>query len=192
MNIILFGGAFDPPHLGHQQIAANLLAENLADEVWFVPVKQHSFAKQLSLPIHRLKLLQLQLLPKTKIELYEQEQVGINYTYNTLDALSARYSEHKFSWVIGSDNLAKFYLWGDASGRNYQALLKSYPFYVYPRHGFRFEPLHPGMISLPHFPEIEVSSTQVRARIAAGQTLTGFVTPAVADYIRDHQLYQAN
>src|SRR5689334_22148241 len=108
MKICLFGGAFDPPHLGHQRIAAEIIAQNLADEVWFVPVKTHSFGKPMTDPQQRLAMLQLIQLPHTKIETYELEQTGVNYTFNTLEALAKRYPEHEFSWVIGSDNLEKF------------------------------------------------------------------------------------
>lgn len=189
MRIVLFGGAFDPPHLGHQQIAAHLVESNLADEVWFVPVKIHSFAKDMTVSDHRLAMLQLIQIPKTKIETYELAQTDTNFTFNTLDGVAAKYPEHEFSWVIGSDNLAKFHLWGDKTGRDFKQLLASYKFYVYPRHGFAFEPLYPGMIALENFPEVEVSSTQVRQLVAEVKSLTGFVTPAVADYIKINQLY---
>ena len=189
MRIVLFGGAFDTPHLGHQQIAAHLVESNLADEVWFVPVKIHSFAKDMTVSDHRLAMLQLIQIPKTKIETYELAQTDTNFTFNTLDGVAAKYPEHEFSWVIGSDNLAKFHLWGDKTGRDFKQLLASYKFYVYPRHGFAFEPLYPGMIALENFPEVEVSSTQVRQLVAEVKSLTGFVTPAVADYIKINQLY---
>jgi nicotinate-nucleotide adenylyltransferase len=189
MRIVLFGGAFDPPHLGHQQVAAGLLEANLADQVWFVPVKTHSFAKTMTAPEHRLKMLQLIQLANTKIETYELDQTEINYTFNTLDALAIKYPDHTFSWVIGSDNLAKFHLWGDRTGRNFQQLLNNYQFFVYPRHGFPFEPLYSGMIPLRDFPEVTVSSTQVRQMVAQGQSLTGFVAPLVANYIQTQGLY---
>lgn len=189
MRIVLFGGAFDPPHLGHQQIAASLLQSNLADEVWFVPVKIHSFVKNMTSPEHRLAMLKLIQLPKTRIELYELDQTETNYTFNTLDGLAAKYSEHQFSWVIGSDNLAKFHLWGDKTGRDFQELLAAYPFYVYPRHGFPFQPIYRGMTPLPNLPEVAVSSTQVRQFIATGRSLAGFVSPVVANYIQAQGLY---
>lgn len=190
MKICLFGGAFDPPHLGHQRIAAELIKQEIADEVWFVPVKKHSFGKAMTDSQYRLAMLQLIQLPQTKIETYELEQIGVNYTFNTLEALAARYPEHTFSWVIGSDNLEKFHLWSDANGRTYQDLLRAFPFYVYPRQGFPFEPLYPGMTALTQLPEITVSSTEVRLRLKQHQSLTGFVTPAVANYINTNQLYQ--
>jgi nicotinate-nucleotide adenylyltransferase len=189
MKICLFGGAFDPPHLGHQTVAAELIARGLADQIWFVPTKIHSFGKVMTDEQHRLALLQLIQTQQTRIETYELEQAGVSYSFNTLEALAKKHPEHQFSWVIGSDNLAKFHEWGDAQGRNYQQLLAAFPFYVYPRHGFPFDPLYPGMTALKELPEITVSSTQVRERVVQNQSLTGFVDPAVANYINKHQLY---
>jgi len=189
MRIVLFGGAFDPPHLGHVEVAAELVKAKLADEVWFVPVKIHSFAKNMTQSDHRLAMLKLALPLQTKIETYELSQTEVNYTFNTLDAMAAKYPEHEFSWVIGSDNLVKFHLWGDKTGRDFKQLLASYKFYVYPRHGFVFEPIYPGMVPLKDFPEVTVSSTQVRRLVAEGKSLAGFVTPAVANYIQVNKLY---
>ncbi len=190
MKILLFGGAFDPPHLGHQSIAKNAIAQNLADEVWFVPVRQHSFQKNLSSPAHRLAMLQLILVPGSRIETYEMETTGVNYTFNTLDALTLKYPEHQFSWIIGSDNLASFHKWGDSKGRNYLQLLATYPFYVYPREGSAFHPLYDGMTPLPSMPEVTVSSTQVRTLVAAGKSITELVPSEIAQYIEQNQLYR--
>jgi nicotinate-nucleotide adenylyltransferase len=189
MHIVVFGGAFDPPHLGHQAIAENVVSQGIADEVWFVPVREHSFLKRLSPPEHRLAMLKSLLPAHCRIETYELESEGINYSFNTLDALHQEYPQHQFSWIIGSDNLAKFHTWGDAHGRSYKELLASYRFYVYPREGHAFEPLYEGMVPLPNMPVVTVSSTQVRAAIESGQPYQHLVTPAIANYIAKQHLY---
>ncbi len=189
MKVVLFGGAFDPPHLGHQSVAQNVLAEGLADEVWYVPVRQHSFHKTMSSPAHRLAMLELILRPGCRIETYELETAGTNYTFNTLDALSAKYPEHEFSWLIGSDNLASFHQWGDSLGRDFHQLLATYQFYIYPREGSPFKPLHPGMVPLTNVPVVTVSSTQVRHLFETGQSIVGLVPPAVIDYLHAHTVY---
>lgn len=189
MKICLFGGAFDPPHLGHQTVAAELIKRTFADEVWFVPTKIHSFGKLMTAADKRVAMLSLIQLPQTRIETFELEQTGVSYTFTTLEAMAKKYPEHHFSWVIGSDNLAQFHQWGDGSGREYSQLLAAFPFYVYPRQGFPFQPLYPGMTALRDLPEITVSSTEVRRRVAANQNLAGIVSPAVANYINSHQLY---
>jgi nicotinate-nucleotide adenylyltransferase len=185
MHIVLFGGAFDPPHLGHQNITRALLEQKLADEVWYVPVGEHHFGKKMASAEDRVAMLQLVLDdPRVKIERYEIDTAGISYTHKTLEALSAQYPEHHFSWIIGSDNLPSFHKWGD-----YQALLKEFPFYVYPRKDFPMQPLYEGMTPLQQVPEVAISSTDVRAALRAAHPITNLVDPQVAEYIKQKGLY---
>ena len=190
MKIILFGGAFDPPHLGHQQITHYLLDEQIADEVWYVPAKTHPFAKPMSPAEHRLAMLKLIVDdPRIKIEMYEQEKEGISYSHETLDYLSAKYPQHTFSWIVGSDRLPDFYKWVDSQGRDYLAMLSKYRFYVYPREGSPFEPFYKNMEPLKKAKEWTFSSTEVRQKVKSGEDIQGLVDPAVAAYIQKHHLY---
>ncbi|MBT4124640.1 MAG: nicotinate (nicotinamide) nucleotide adenylyltransferase [Candidatus Pacebacteria bacterium] len=193
MKIFLFGGAFDPPHLGHQYITKNLLKKGLADEVWYVPVKSHPFSKQMSSVEHRLAMLNLLINGdfRIKIETYELEKQGVSYSHETLDALAKKYPEHEFSWVIGSDNLNKFHLWSGGEGRSFRELLKNYSFYVYPRQGFEFSPLYENMIALEEMKEVVVSSTNVREALSKGESILEFVDPKVAEFIEENGLYQS-
>lgn len=188
MNISVFGGAFDPPHLGHEAVVENLLSAGLADEVWYLPVKNHHFAKQMESVEHRLAMLQF-LLTQTsnvKIETYELHQEGINYTYDTLVALSKKYPEHTFSFVIGSDNLKNFYKWLE----NRPKLLE-FPFFVYPRENYEFQPLYENMTPLIMMPEVTISSTDIREKIKHGTSLKGLVRSEVEEYIMQNKLYLA-
>lgn len=196
MNISVFGGAFDPPHLGHQTVVSNLLETDLADEVWYLPVKTHHFEKNMVSAEHRLEMLKLVTahesnksvidyrLSNIKIEDYELHQDGINYTYDTLVALSQKYPEHIFSFVIGSDNLAGFHRWLENRPK-----LVDFPFFVYPRAGYPFEPMYENMTPLTNMPEITVSSTQIRAAIKNRESLKGLVIEEVEEYIKTHNLY---
>lgn len=190
MQIALFGGSFDPPHQGHQFITQQLLAHKIVDQVWFVPVKHHPFQKSMTDANERVAMLEeiVQKLDTTavRIERYEVDHPETSYSWDTLNALSAKYSEHTFSWVIGSDNLASFGQW-----HKYQELLQKFPVFVYPRQGFPTQPLYPGMIFLAKFPEITVSATDIRQKVQKGESIKGLVTPEVEDYIHDRQLYRA-
>jgi len=190
MQIILFGGAFDPPHLGHQQVTQSLLEQNITEEVWYVPAKEHPFSKEMSPARHRLAMLELIIAdPRIKIEHYELDKEGISYSRDTLDYLSAKYPEHSFSWVVGSDNLPDFHKWGDSQGRGYQDLLANYRFYVYPRKGFPMKPLYDNMAPLTNVKEVVASSTEAREQVKANQPIDQLVDPAIADYIQAHDLY---
>ncbi len=185
MKITLFGGTFDPPHLGHSQIARTLLEQNLADEVWFLPVGEHAFEKKCSPAETRVALLELVLAEHQRIELYEIEQQGMSITYDTLRALSKKYPQHQFAFVIGSDNLEKFHLW-----HHYQEMLHAFPFFVYPREGYSLAPLYENMHVLTQVPPVTISSTQIRAAAKSGASLENLVKPAVAEYIAEHTIYQ--
>lgn len=202
MKIALFGGAFDPPHLGHSQVADYLLQNKLADEVWFVPVKHHPFEKKVTESKYRSAMLDLvleELGPQAKIESFELESTATTYTANTLLSLQKKHPDHTFSWVIGSDNLEKLHTWG---GPILKAL-ETFTFWVYPRDGYPlFEMLRRPSLEewLPEkhtifpilgAPLITASSSEVKARLAKNTKadVSDLVLPSVAEYIKVHDLY---
>lgn len=185
MHIALFGGSFDPPHQAHQIIAQYLLDQKIADEVWYVPVGEHHFAKKMSPAKNRVAMLQgIINSSRIKIENYELNHSGISYSYGTLLAMSKKYPQHTFSWIIGSDNLASFHKWHE-----YKKLLAKFTVYVYPRQGFPFQPLYPGMVPLEGVKRMRTSSTIVREKIRTHLSIARLVDPKVAQYIKVHRLY---
>ncbi len=204
MQIALFGGTFDPPHRGHQYIAQQLIKQHKADAVWFVPVKNHPFHRPMSPAEHRLAMLKevvtelrrelvsfatkknISVDDIIRIETYELHHSSISYSYDTLEALSVQYPEHTFSWVIGSDNLESFHKW-----HKFQEILKKFSVLVYPRKNFSPQPLYTGMQFLEGFPEVTISATEVRQKVADEQDVKTDVLPKVAEYIQTHQLYKA-
>ena len=71
MKVALFGGAFDPPHIGHQRVAEEIIKREVADEVRFVPVKNHAFDKKMSSAEHRLAMCTLITNGQIGVETYE-------------------------------------------------------------------------------------------------------------------------
>lgn len=191
MKIALFGGAFDPPHLGHRQVVASLLEQNLVSEVWLVPTGIHDFNKQMLPSKHRLKMLELllaafpaSLQKKVRIELCELNRPGVSHTIDTLDQLAQQHSTHQFSWVIGSDNLEKFHLW-----ERYQQILAKYLVYVYPRVSFAMNPLYTGMVPLVGVEQVRVSSTEIKQKVKEKLSIEGLLPSTILQYITDNQLY---
>ncbi len=189
MHIALFGASFDPPHTAHKVIAEQLLDQQLADQVWLVPVKQHPFGKVMSLAKHRLEMVKLMMVamgrPDTVlINEYELMKDTPSYSFNTLQAMTQKFPEHTFSWVIGSDNLAHFPEWSEA-----EKLLSLFTVYVYPRKGFSTDHLLPGMRLITDVKEVEISSTSIRDMVKMGKDITGLVEPQVAQYIKENELY---
>ena len=204
-RVVIFGGSFNPIHNGHQMIAEEVLTHKIddkliVDELWFLPVSEHDFGKECESASHRLQMCQFVLeaiidsYPETedriKVENFEVKNGGISYTANTLRSLSYKYPEIEFSFLIGSDNLEKFHLWDDREGNDFRKLLEKFKVYVYPRAGFSFEPIYENMIVLNNFPEMKVSSTQVRETIKNGDSLEGLLDDKVIAYVKENKLYQ--
>lgn len=193
MKIVLFGGAFDPPHVGHQQIVAHLLQKKIANQVWLIPTGKHQFAKNMTDSDLRIEMLEMlvesfpkKIKQKIKLEKCEIERQGVSQTYDTLKQLSKKYPQHDLSWIIGADNLGKFHLWD-----NYQQMTKEYKFYVYPRFNCLMKPLCAGMVPLDGVDQVKASSTTIRQRVKTGQSIDSLVTPEIRKFINQEYLYLA-
>jgi nicotinate-nucleotide adenylyltransferase len=191
MNVTLFGGSFNPPTLGHEivleQIFKLKLIPNL-EEIWLLPEYQHSFDKNRSLidAKHRVNMAKFLLRPHVKIETACIEQKMSGNTIDHVNYLKKKYPEHKFSFLMGSDNLKTFDLWP-----KWQKLLQLMTFYVYPREGFGFKPLYPNMVALTHPKQTvsNISSTMVREKLKQGLPVEHLLPKKVFDYITRKRLF---
>src|SRR5690606_34897096 len=116
MRVALFGGAFDPPHVGHLLVTAYVLATEEVDRVWLMPAYAHAFEKKMSPFPHRLEMcLILANLFRKGVDAtsVESEIGGKGYTVDTIRFLQARYPSFQFHLVIGSDILAETHAWKD-------------------------------------------------------------------------------
>jgi len=181
---MLFGGSFDPPHLGHWEIAHNIIDRKIADQLWFIPCYSHPFAKNLSNSKHRLNMINLFTNHAILVNDHEIKKGGTSFSFDTLKHFQTIQLQNTFSWLIGSDQLASFHKW-----KNYQKLLKMAKVYVYPRQNYPFEPLYPNMIVLQNFPLITISSTQIRKAIKQGEAFNHLVPKMVEEYIQREKLY---
>ena len=121
-RVALFGGAFNPPHLAHLFTVTYLLSRSDIDEVWLIPSHRHVFNKQLLSFKHRVELLgeMCSSLSNVSLCLIEEEEDLSGRTFDTIELLSSRWPNHRFSLVIGSDNLNiadKWYKFDDLSKR---------------------------------------------------------------------------
>lgn len=190
MKIGLFGGSFDPVHLGHLLIAQAAREELGLDRLFFIPAAQSPF-KPDTTPISgtdRLRLLRLALAGKSWCEVDDQElqRGGVSYTIDTIRDYAHRFPGAQIFYLIGGDHVAKLPSWREAD-----ELARRAEFVVAPRPGqaeIPFAAPFRGHL-LKSFP-LGVSSSQIRARIKAGEPIDHLVPTAVAEAIRTGSLYR--
>lgn len=193
MRVALFGGSFDPPHMGHQLASLYVLETFPVDELWLVPVFRHAFDKKLTPYHHRLAMcerLAQSLGPRVHVSSVEEELGGPSYTLHMVRRLQQKHPDIAFSLVIGSDLIKERERWF-----GWQELSSRLPFLVLHRSGADSpgspEPpacdiCHHEKLSLP-----EVSSTAARSALSQGICPTGWLSRSVLTYIEDHSLYLA-
>lgn len=184
MKIALLGGAFNPPHVGHLMIARQVLDYSGVDEVWFLPNFRQTPPKPVESVEHRLAMTKLMETDNMRVSTIEIDNKLDGQTIHVLPHLP---KEHSYYFVIGADQLATFHLWGEE-----KKLRESMTFLVFPRYGYRNEPLYPGMTVLRSeiLIETNISSTKIRERVKRGLSISEFVTPKVEEYISIKGLYR--
>jgi len=194
--IAIFGGAFDPPHLGHALIVGNILNSGMVDGVWLVPVGDERVDKA---PVARAEdrrkmteaLIQDCFTHDSRVRLETIQLDGTlagSYTIDLMRALRKAHPDCDFMFVIGSDNVTQIEDWKDPD-----SLKTEVSFLVVPRLGIRVpEKLPACFIMLPHDNTLEssVSSSGIRKLIAKGATVAGAVGPAVWRFIQEKRLYR--
>jgi nicotinate-nucleotide adenylyltransferase len=189
MKIGIFGGSFDPVHVGHLLVAQAAIEELGLVKLFFVPAAQSPFKpeNQIAPAEIRLQLLRLALAGKTNCEIDEQEiwRGGISYAIETLRDYAKKFPAAKLFYLIGADNISKLNEWREAD-----ELAKLAEFVAIPRPGesaAEFQKPFRGR-TLKGFP-IEISSSQIRARVKANLPIENLVPPFVADTIHAAKLY---
>ncbi len=199
-RLAVYGGTFDPVHVGHLFLAGEVVRNGFADEVLFVPalIPPHKQTRQPTSAEHRLAMLQraLSIHDCFSVSDIELQRQGPSYTIYTLETLRQTFPEHQILFLIGMDSLLELHTWHRAN-----ELVQHFRFLIFPRPNVR----------LPSFAElssffgnrdarklldsivatrlIDVSATEIRECCREGTTLAGMVTDAVYEYIVEHGLY---
>lgn len=113
MRIAVYGGAFDPPHLGHHEAVEAVLEQGQADMVIMVPTAYHAFGKAMAPHEERVRWCEAMVRenPLVKVSKIEAGLPAPNLTLNTMRALGARYPEHELVLIMGEDNARNRNLW---------------------------------------------------------------------------------
>src|SRR5260221_8178911 len=189
-RIGLFGGSFDPVHLGHLMVAQAAREELRLDRLFFVLAAQSPFKpdRQPTAAHERLRLLRLALAGRNWCEIDEQEirRGGVSYTIDTLRDYAGRFPGSELFYLVGADQASQLGKWRDAGN-----LAQLAQFVVIPRPGQAATGLPPAPFRgqlLSGFP-VSISSSEIRARVKAGLALEPLVPAAVAEAIRNNGLY---
>jgi nicotinate-nucleotide adenylyltransferase len=179
-RVLLFGGSFDPPHLGHIEVPYAAMKFLSFDHVLYMPVFQSPLKGKPKVDTHhRLAMLQLALAdcPWASISTLELDRGGTSYTIATINALLGEYDELRL--LIGVDQWAQFQKW-----HCWEEIIKLANPAIMPREGFSDQDA-----SVLQIPALPSASTSVRKQVESGLKIEGLVHPEVAQYIAQHQLY---
>jgi nicotinate-nucleotide adenylyltransferase len=183
VNVGVFGGSFNPPHVGHVLACALVLSTEEVDRVLVVPTYRHPFAKDLAEYEDRVRMCELAMgvLLGVEVSRVEEELGGESKTLRTLEHLAAAHADWRLRLIIGSDLLAEAPRWF-----RFDAIEKLAPPLVIARAGAEAPATLPARLP-------DVSSTQVRAAIARGAwgELNPLVPRRVLGYVRTKRLYGA-
>lgn len=191
-NVAIYGGSFNPIHIGHVSLAQSLLDQGLADEVWLMvspqnPLKAHDAESPAYNPdeyTHRLRMARLACrdIKGINVSDFESRLPIPSYTHTTLTELIRQYPDCRFTLVIGADNWQRFDRWYRSDD-----IIRLCHIYVYRRPGY--DPVtipenYAQRVRIVETPLYDVSSTEIR-----NHTKLDMIPPSVLQYIRRHRLY---
>ncbi len=200
-RIGIFGGSFNPVHLGHLNIASTALQKFELDKVIFIPCKVSPFKtgcepETFVDDVHRLKMIELSIQHCDKFELSLQEinRGGVSYSFDTVSDVKRCYSCSDLFFIIGSDTLITLSKW-----YKIHALLNMCEFVTVNRPGVTENLVDLSDFSADEYKRLtahqitgrlfDISSSDIRKRIAAGESINGLVEKKVEKYIIEHRLY---
>ena len=196
MRLGIFGGSFDPPHIGHLLAAVDAYESLSLDRLFFVPTAIQPLKARITAAAAHQRLAMVRLLvgadPRFAVDAVEIDRAGLSYTVDTLETFAQRFPEAERFFLIGEDAMAAFGAW-----RNPEQILKLAKLAIRRRQG------RAGSVSTvdsqPSLPSgtialatrlVDVSSTEIRERIRNGKSIRGFVPESVAAFIETERLYR--
>ena len=190
-NLGIFGGTFDPPHIGHLLVAAHVQESLKLERIILVPAASspHKRNRPLTDAEHRLAMVRLSVagVPQMDVSDVEVRRGGVSYTIDTLQMLQQEHPQTTLTLIIGMDNLAEFASWKDPGEilRIARVVVMTRPWYQAPHDADAFARLmHKCAV-----PEIGIASRDIRRRVCEGRSIRWMVTPEVEHFILRHGFY---
>jgi len=198
MNIGVLGGTFDPIHMGHLIIAEEIRGHLDLTEVLFVPAGEPWLKtnNSISPAEHRVQMVRLAIADEAsfKLSTMEIERAGPSYTIDTIAQFKSQIGAgDKLFFILGWDNLMQLPQWREPS-----RLVQMCRLVAVPRVGYLPPDLNTLEVAVPglsqsaimlNTPQIEISSSEIRSRVARGLSIHHLVPEPVERYIRQHGLY---
>ena len=175
-KIGIFGGSFNPIHVGHVALARAAQEACALDEVWLMVSPQNPLKKDMTLldDTLRYELVQkaLEGVEGVKASDYEMHLPKPSYTWNTLQSLNKEFPDYRFTLLLGGDNWAHFERW-----YHWKDILRTCDVAVYPRKGYN------GTFEAPL---VNVSSTEIRQKVKEGQSIKGLVPESIVPLVEQY------
>ncbi|AOT56834.1 nicotinate-nucleotide adenylyltransferase [Weissella soli] len=186
-KIGILGGTFNPPHMGHLVIAEQVADQLGLDKVYFMPNAKppHVDLKAAIDPWHRARMVKAAIQGNSRfgIELLEVQRGGKSYSYNTMLQLKLEHPNYEYYFIVGGDEVAYLPTW-----YRIDDLLKLVTFVGVNRPGQPRQSNYP--IEWVEIPDLAVSSTDIRQRLATNRSVRYLLPDLVAAYILENGLYQ--
>lgn len=194
----ILGGTFNPVHIGHLLLAQSAAEKYELSKILFVPcrVPPHKATASLVSELHRKAMLEMAIEGDLRFEIsdIELQRSGPSYSIDTVRAIRSQYPGVEVFFIIGGDTLPELHLWKDI-----HELLSLCRFISFERPGtedtlqsIQLNPPWPGKLlaDLTRGVRVDISSTEIRYRIAEGMSIRYLVPAQVEMYIAEHHLYR--
>jgi len=193
MKICLFGGTFDPPHIGHLLIAQTVYEAENFDKILFIPAYAPPHKNSITPMNHRIEMVKIAISDNPNFEISDVDIVrkGTSYTIDSIVDIKRNYklTNDEIYYLIGSDSLIDFKNWKDS-----KEILDECNVIVAIRPGFRPSDIPHWILQKVHFaniPRFELSSSKIRSRWVKDLTIRYMVTLPIWEYINENNLYSS-
>lgn len=187
MKVGILGGTFNPVHLGHLALAEGAQQALGLDQVWWIPARVPPLkaSRDLASAEDRVRMVELAIAgrPAFQLSRIELDRDGPSYTVDTLRAVTQAQPETAWHVLLGSDTVPDLPKW-----RAIDEAMRLATFVVVPRPGVPW-PMLPPQVQQIDVPAPDISASEIRRRVKAGQPIAGLVPDAVAQYVAQHHLY---
>lgn len=192
--IVIFGGTFNPIHIGHEEIIKEIAEINGVDKIFLIPTKvpPHKDADFLASELHRMNMCKIVASRYNNVEVNDIEikREGKSYTIDSVKLLKSKYPNHKFAITVGADMLTTFHLWKD-----YEKLLKEVSIIAFGRTSINNSAFVNSVeklvalgadITVIEKDITDVSSTEIRNNVKANANL---LDDEIFNYILENNVY---